>query len=457
MKHWLQPTLVRRVKAMLVSFTLIWVVLIGIQYFDYSGTDRQDQELAGFGADLVSTLSTVDRQDEVIAVVAATASQANKMHRRNNVPVTMLIQVRDLNDKLLFASDKSGDKVLHGEIGLISGTEFSGQAFRVYRGDTARWSVLIGRSLYPKAWVLQQITSDLTYYILISLVIALLPMWTIVVHELRPLREVSRAISNRSADDLSPTGLDPVFAELKPLVRSLDDLLGQLRNKVDRENAFVHEAAHELRTPMAVVSAQAHALVHAKLPEERIKAELQLDQAIARSSHLVEQLLQLAKVDSKWKIPEAQVDLAQEVRQAMALLAMDAINKGIDLSLDAPDVAYRTLDINAFRSIVHNLIGNAILYVPADAKIVVGLETSDAMLKLTVADNGPGIPVSQRELVFERFYRGTGHDVAGSGLGLAIVKQACTKLGGQVWIEDGIDGQGCKFVVSLPRQVPARS
>lgn len=450
MKHWLQPTLVRRVMAaLLASFILIWLVLICVQYFDYSSMDRHDHELNGFGADLISTISAVDQQAEVVAVLAATASQIKNMNRRNMVPVDILIQLRDRDNKLLFSSDASGDKVLVGEVGKITGTEFSGQAFRVYRGSTAHWILLIGRTPYPKTWLLTQVVSDLTYYMLFALPLAFLPMWLAVFQGLRPLRDISQTIASRSVDDLSPTGLNPSYVELKPLVGSLDSLLSQLRSKVKRERAFVHEAAHELRTPMAVISAQAHALVHAGLAAERIKAERQLDHAIARSSHLVEQLLQLAKVDNEWSSATELVDVAHEVRQALSLLAMDAIRKELDLSLDAPDEAYLTLDVNAFRSIVHNLVGNAIAYVPASGQIAVGMVMDGTELTLTVADNGPGIPDSQRELVFERFYRGTGHDVAGSGLGLAIVKQACVKLGGRVWIESGIDGRGCKFVVTL--------
>ncbi len=166
---------------------------------------------------------------------------------------------------------------------------------------------------------------------------------------------------------------------------------------------------------------------------------------------LVWQQLQLCRVDGESKGRVATFDAAQELRESLEMIAPEALKKELDLSREAPDALSLNLDLNAFRSIVHNLIGNAVLYVPANGHIAVSLAVDGAYVVLTVADDGPGIAESQRELVFERFYRGTGHDVAGTGLGLAIVKQACTKLGGLVRIESGIGGRGAAFVVHFPR------
>lgn len=453
MRKWLRPTLARRViAALLFAFALIWVLLIVVRYIDITSLDRHDRELRGFGDDLVETLQTFDQQREAIAVMAATEAQIARMNARNHVPVATWLQLRSKTGELLYASEASKSTPMQGALGKNSDASSpQGQWLRVYRGETPHWVVLVGRSPFPKQWVVEMLASDVALYMSIAFPFALVPIWLAVSQGLRPLREMSKNIDGRSVDDLSPTGLHPRHQELVPLARSLDNLLGQLRTKVKRESAFVHEAAHELRTPMAVVSAQAHALVHASQPEERQKAEHQLDHAIARASHLVEQLLQIAKTDSEVATPPKAFDMAQELRQALAMLAPSSMAKDLDLSLDAPDVVQACLDLNAFRCIVHNLVGNAILYVPAGGKIAVTLSADDAAVQLSVADDGPGIAPQFRDLVFERFYRGSGHDEPGAGLGLAIVKQATAKLCGRVWIEDGIDAKGCRFIVTIAR------
>ena len=450
-KQFFRPTLVRRVmSALLIAFALIWLLLLAVPFFSASSSDRHDRELRGFGDDLLTTLEAFENQAEAVAVVAASEAQVNRMHGRANTPRLVLIQLHDLNGKLLYAPQEAKKEVLTGELGGITQVEVEGQTLRVYHTKGKRWSVLVGSTPLPRLWILRRLAGELTFNMFIALPFLLVPLFA-VSQGLRPLREMSEKIDARSADDLSPTGLKPRYAELKPLIHSLDSLLSQLRSKVKRESAFVHEAAHELRTPMAVVSAQAHALVHAPTPIERREAETRLDHAIARASHLVEQLLQLAKVDSDWSQPAQSVDLSQELQQALAMLAPAAMEKNLELSLDAPDSLMHSLELNAFRSILHNLVGNAILYVPAGGHVEVTLAEAGDRLVLGVADDGPGIPEEHRTLVFERFFRGTGHDQPGSGLGLAIVKQASAKLGGLAWVEQGLKGRGCRFVVSLPR------
>ena len=123
----------------------------------------------------------------------------------------------------------------------------------------------------------------------------------------------------------------------------------------------------------------------------------------------------------------------------------------LDLAaLDAPDTLPARLDLPALESIVHNLIDNAARYHRASGHVAVGLRQAGALLHLVVQDDGPGIPATERSRVFERFYRGAGHAATGSGLGLAIVQQAVRRMGGQVQLGEGLDGQGVGFFVSIP-------
>ena len=127
-----------------------------------------------------------------------------------------------------------------------------------------------------------------------------------------------------------------------------------------------------------------------------------------------------------------------------------ALKRNMDISLVAPDELSFALEIHAFRSILQNLIDNAIRYGCEGGNIVVELQRRDGNLLLRVADDGPGISESERGRVFERFYRGSGrNDARGSGLGLTIVKQAATRLGGTIQVGPGLSGRGCSFVVEI--------
>ena len=138
------------------------------------------------------------------------------------------------------------------------------------------------------------------------------------------------------------------------------------------------------------------------------------------------------------------------MRGALAQAAPQAIARQIELSLDASDTLPARLDQPAFESIAHNLIDNALRYAPHGGNVAVALRHTGAALQLSVQDDGPGIPASEQQRVFERFYRGTGHAANGSGVGLAIVRQAVLRMGGQVQIGVGLNGKGVGFFVSIP-------
>ena len=447
----LRPTLVRRViLALLIAFGISWLVLLAVQFIAATDQVGHDREIRRFGEGLVTVLTPIEQTGEARAVASALEQQLNSSYRLNNIPTVLLIQLWDQRGTLVFASTASGDKVLAGTAGPIADAHFDGRRYRVFRGETPRWRIAVAQPSVPHSWLLAALISELTRDMLIAFPFVLMPIWIAVSHGLRPLRQLSRTIDGRGADDLSATGLTPSYEELRPLVRSLDGLLAQLRGKVEREHTFVQEAAHELRTPLAVISAQAHALVRAEQPQARRDAEQRLDLAIARASHLIEQLLELAQIDRAEPADSEMLDVAELVRQELATLAPGAMARGLDISLEAPDRLMHKLEAHAFRSILQNLVGNATRYVPEGARVVVGLNHVGTALQLEVADDGPGIPPAQRTRVFDRFYRGGGHDQTGSGLGLAIVKQACARLGGEVRLETGLDGRGCRFIVKLP-------
>jgi signal transduction histidine kinase len=240
------------------------------------------------------------------------------------------------------------------------------------------------------------------------------------------------------------------YAELMPLTTALDRLFSQLRARISREHSFVQDAAHELRTPIAVIAAQAHVMRKAVDSEDRLEAAQYLDAAIARVSHLIDQLLDLARFDTASSTAATKQDVAQLLRQELVNVAVTAMARDIELSLEAPDQLTCVLDAQAWQSIVQNLLSNAVRYGRDGGQVVVELVAQNSILTLSVTDDGPGISPAEQSLVFERFYRVAGTDITGSGLGLAIVAQAVTRLGGKVRLEQGLQGRGCNFIVEIP-------
>jgi two-component system sensor histidine kinase QseC len=451
MRRVFRPTLIRRVfLALLLAFSLIWLVLVAYAFATGPSEANRDAAISSYGESLVAALASVHEPGEARSVVRASAFILNHEYQKHKIPTVMAIQLWDSQGQLLFASEESGSVVFGGEVGKMTEAVVQGRPFRVFRGETPRWQVAVAQPKVADEWFLLYSASNLIPYMLIAFPCVLLPLWIAVSQGLRPLRAMSQQILARDPDDLSATGITVKYEEMQPLVQALDSMLAKLRNKVERETAFIQEAAHELRTPMAVISAQAHVLAKAELPQARREAEQRLDQALTRASHLIGQLLQLAHIGGERALETVHIDLAQEVRAELALLVPLAMQRQLDLSMEAPDALWCSTERHTFKSILQNLVGNAIRYVNEGGRIVVRLEQQGTNTVLTVADDGPGIADDQRDLVFERFHRGTDHAAHGAGLGLAIVKQACTRLGGAVRLEPGLEGRGCKFVVTLP-------
>ncbi|WP_028101179.1 sensor histidine kinase [Pseudoduganella violaceinigra] len=447
----LRPTLARRiVLSLLIAFGLVWITLMARQF--YTATDQQafDSNLQALGDSLFASISSVESDGEARAIAASTSTLVNDSYRNNRVQGALLIGLSNADGERLFISPEGGQAKLKGMPGMVGGATIGGQRFRVYLRQDKRWSLTVAAPQQDSWWILSRMGGELTVDMLIAFPFVLLPVWLAVRSGLRPLHKLSDMIAKRGDDNLSPLGYEAKHAELQPLANALDSLISRLRMKLKREHGFVQDAAHELRTPMAVISAQAHVLSMATTPEQRTEAEQRMNHAIARASHLVGQLLDLAQIGNHRDGKAGSIDAAHLLRQELAALVPAAAARDIELSLEAPDTLQTEVEVHAFQSIVHNLVANALAYIHRDGQVSVELKDRNGEITLSVTDDGPGIAPDLRELVFERFYRGKAHDVPGAGLGLAIVREAATRLRGAVSLSEGMGGKGCRFVVTIP-------
>ncbi|RZL93300.1 MAG: HAMP domain-containing histidine kinase [Variovorax sp.] len=332
-----------------------------------------------------------------------------------------------------------------------------GRTHWTYRQDGPRWSLQLAEPALSRGQLLGFAGGALGMQLLVGFPLMLLPLWIAVYTGLAPLRRLARRLNSLDLrQDLAPLDVDLRYRELRPLGQAFDALLQRLRQRRARERAFVHEAAHELRTPLAVVATQAHALVQAPDAHARAMATAGLQHAITRSAHLSRQLLDLASLDNEQPAMPSAVDLVHFCAERLAEQAGMARERGIALELDAPDHLPARLDTLALQSVLQNLLDNALRYVGRGGRIDVSLDVTPDGPRLAVADDGPGIALDDRALAFERFWRGSGHDAQGSGLGLAIVARAAERLGGQVTLGDGLarpGGCGARFELQLPATV----
>jgi len=452
-RRWLAPSLRRRVVlTLLLAFVLVGLVLAAREYASSSDPAQLDRVVADFGRGVMAQLDTIEDPAEARGAVESLETQINRSYREIGLPSRLVLQLWDRRGAVLHASPQFAPVPAWGAAGSTR-VEAGGEVLHVFRAQDARWRIIVAQPEIGRGWRIRTIAADLALSMLIAFPFVLVPLWIAVSQGLRPLNQLSRHIGQRDPDDLAAIGLSPRHAELAPVAHALDDLLARLRRKVERERAFVHDAAHELRTPLAVISAQAHALVRARDADERAQAQARLDDAIARGSGLIDQLLQLARLDGGSEAT-ALLDVARVAQEELAVLEPQAFARGLELSLEAPDVLRWPMQLGAFRAILQNLVGNAVRYVQPGGHVVVALGVADDGLHLSVADDGPGIPAALRGTLFDRFVRGTGHDVAGSGLGLAIVRQAAARMGGCVRLADGLPGAGgligCRFEVAFP-------
>ncbi|MCV2364206.1 hypothetical protein LNV23_12200 [Paucibacter sp. DJ1R-11] len=278
-----------------------------------------------------------------------------------------------------------------------------------------------------------------------------LVIWLSVRFGLRPLAQLAQRIAKRRAGDTAPVQVDRLYAETAPVLRELNDLLAHEAQRLELERRFLADAAHELRTPLAAVNAQAHLLLSEAEGPARHEAAGALQQGIARVSHLLAQLLTLARAEAGPSEPEASpVDAADLLRGRVALLAGLARPRAIEISLQAPDSLPFRLEHEGFCSIVDNLIDNAIRYTAPGGQVEVSLSRLGPALEVRVRDNGRGIAPEQRERVFERFYRVPGSSEQGTGLGLAIVKRMADRMHAELSFCDGLDGRGIGLQLLLP-------
>jgi signal transduction histidine kinase len=265
-------------------------------------------------------------------------------------------------------------------------------------------------------------------------------IWFATWRGLKPLDEVAAELGKRAPDHLDPLAPAAAPHEIRPLLEALNALFGRVGQTLDNERRFTADAAHELRTPLAAITAQAQVAVRARDAAERDHALAQLTTSARRASHLIEQLLTLARLDPAADLPISELRLDLLAAEICADHGAAVLEKNIALELDAPVPVVMTGNDAMLRVLLRNLVDNAVRYTPTDGKVGVGVTALHGEVLLTVSDSGPGIPAEQRDNALRRLHRLAGQDIEGSGLGLSIVARIAELHGARLVLEDNTPG-----------------
>ncbi len=336
-----------------------------------------------------------------------------------------------------------------------------GQPWRVYAvtSELDGMQVQVAESIALR----NQLRNAIALRILIPMLVALpllgVLIWIGVGRAMRPLQTIAADVSHRNLEHLSPVSERGVPEEALPLVRALNSLFQRLQRAFENERRFTADAAHELRTPLAALKTQAQVALRASDDAVRNRALQQVIAGVDRATHMVQQLLTLARLDPRRSLAlDAEVDLKEISATVLAELAPAALAKDIDLELAAPAACPMYGDAGMLAILVRNLVDNAIKYTQAGGRVRVCLDCGEQGVVLAVQDNGPGIPQALRERVFERFFRDLSHQrpdqSPGTGLGLSIVRRVAELHGARVQLEDA-PGGGLEVRVQFARAAAA--
>ncbi len=339
--------------------------------------------------------------------------------------------------KLPLVDDKDGfsDKTMNNQ---------QWRVFTTYK-DKAGIRTVLAERYDTRNELGHRIALDDLYIMLLTFPLSGLLIWIIIGRGLDSLDRVAEEVADRAPSHLEPVDLKEVPEEIKPVIDELNKLFFRLKAGFEREKRFAADAAHELKTPLATLKAQAQLALKSNDIKEKNDALKKLIVSVDRSTHIVQQLLTMSRL-----VPEAispqdleLVDLVKLTRETVAMLVPQAVDQNVEIEVKAENKLPKIYALSTAISIlIRNVVDNAIRYVKENGHVMVSVSRKGNNIILSVEDNGPGIPEEVRERVFERFYRVLGNKKTGSGLGLAIARQIVQLHGGEVKLYSPKDHTG---------------
>ena len=356
-----------------------------------------------------------------------------------------LIQIWS-HEELVYSSKPDVGFPLQGSLGLHS-TAFQHEMWHYHRLDKSASEIIqISQPDHVRDDLIWEIYFKQLIPVILQLPIVILLIWYIVKDGFNPVKDVSESIEKRTHNYLELIPIEGVPDEIKSIVESVNQLLNRLKHALVMQRQFTADAAHELRTPMGALRLELDILNKAETREEKRESINNLYKVTERSTHLIQQLLAMAKLEHESEL-QVEVKLKPLIDSVIEGYKGLALKKSITITNKCADHVIINGDSNALSIMLSNLIGNALNYGRHNGVVNVAVIFEQEKLVLSVEDNGPGIPEKDRARIFDRFYRvleNQKYSPTGSGLGLAIVKSIADQHDARIEVLDGVNS-GVRF------------
>ena len=438
---------------LVLLFTTAWVGLAAVTYFEARHEieelfDAQLAQAAGVVTELV--LSNLDTSAGAPTLLAQEV-YGHPYERK------ISFQIWD-GDRLLVRSNSAPGTRLSPSMGFTD-ERIGNERWRVFamRSEDRGHEVYVAEDYAVRDELVNDITHNALYPLPVALPVVALLIWYSIGRGLAPLQRLATEVSRRTPQRLKPIETSEAPDEVQPLTDSINSLLLRLQAAFERETRFTADAAHELRTPLASIKAQAQVALRATGDAERRASLHKIVEGVDHGSHLLEQMLTLARLEPEAYRNELDpVDLAPIAESVIGELAPYALDKGVTIGLDARCPPASPCIVRGYATalgvLLRNLIDNSVRYSPAGSEVEVILEATPAGVELIVRDTGPGIPEHLRERVFDPFFRHRNDD-RGCGLGLSIVQRIARLHDSDVQLQNVPDGGGLRVSVRFPAAV----
>ena len=441
---------------------MVVIILIDSSFLFYQG-DKLRQET--FDRDLADTAKT-------LAIIFKKSSE-NKIRDIDHNSISLLLtephdemfySIRDNKGQFIFGNPKVTyeapdlEDLTDKDFLNVYFDEIDGKSVRVVslpiehtiNKQNATYHIQVAETRHQRQDIQRQIIFWIVIPQLILLISAIILVKFAVTKGLNPIVFLNEKIAALSYKNLTPIDLQGVPKEVDRLVDSLNKLMEELNLAIQSQNRFVSDAAHQLRTPLAGILAQIELAMDTKDSHEIQKRLHNINESSKRLIHIINQLLTLSKSqsDAHHNKEMKPLDLVAFTKKLTSIMLPSADLKHIDLGYEGShDAIHIVADETRLYDLIHNLIDNAIKFTADHGKITVAVDLINEKVRLSVEDNGIGIPKEDQAMIYERFYRGDNVNASGAGVGLAIVKDIADLHDATLEIDSRNNKQGTRFYV----------
>jgi len=305
-----------------------------------------------------------------------------------------------------------------------------------------RYRVQVAQSIDVRDQAALEVASQAMLPVALILPVLMLLLYLSIRRGLRPLDQLATDVAARGSDNLAPLPNGWAPTEVRPLVAALNRLFYRVGMALEYERRFTADAAHELRTPLAAIKVHAQVARLSAEPRIREHALSQIEAGLERATHLIDQLLRLARLDPLSQLPSpSSIDLRAVVEKSVAGFrdGIPSPTQHIVVEMPARPLVI-TADADLLEIALRNLLDNEIRYTPATSTIWINARDERRFITLTIRDNGPGVAATELPRLTERFFRGRDNRAEGSGLGLAIVARIAELHAAHLAVSNHPDG-----------------